>query len=91
MFENLMNRINYEVTRRLFKVEIQVAPVEEKKDQAVLQAASRIDPFTQKKPPDEKQPAPVVSPTSSPTKKPGRNDPCWCGSGKKYKKCHYPN
>ena len=20
--------------------------------------------------------------------KPGRNDPCWCGSGKKYKKCH---
>lgn len=21
-------------------------------------------------------------------KKPGRNDPCWCGSGKKYKKCH---
>ena len=24
-------------------------------------------------------------------KKVGRNDPCWCGSGKKYKKCHYPN
>ncbi|MCA9790662.1 MAG: SEC-C domain-containing protein [Candidatus Eremiobacteraeota bacterium] len=21
-------------------------------------------------------------------KKPGRNDPCWCGSGKKYKQCH---
>ncbi len=21
--------------------------------------------------------------------KPGRNEPCWCGSGKKYKKCHY--
>lgn len=20
--------------------------------------------------------------------KPGRNDPCYCGSGKKYKKCH---
>jgi uncharacterized protein len=19
---------------------------------------------------------------------PGRNDPCWCGSGKKFKKCH---
>ena len=24
----------------------------------------------------------------SPDKKPGRNDPCWCGSGKKYKVCH---
>ena len=21
----------------------------------------------------------------------GRNDPCWCGSGKKYKRCHWPN
>lgn len=20
--------------------------------------------------------------------KPGRNDPCWCNSGRKYKKCH---
>ncbi|MCE9578907.1 MAG: SEC-C domain-containing protein [Deltaproteobacteria bacterium] len=20
--------------------------------------------------------------------RPGRNEPCWCGSGKKYKKCH---
>lgn len=19
----------------------------------------------------------------------GRNEPCWCGSGKKYKQCHY--
>jgi hypothetical protein len=25
---------------------------------------------------------------SPPSYKPGRNDPCWCGSGKKYKKCH---
>jgi preprotein translocase subunit SecA len=24
-------------------------------------------------------------------KKPGRNEPCWCSSGKKYKKCHWPN
>ena len=22
---------------------------------------------------------------------PGRNDPCWCGSGRKYKKCHEAN
>jgi preprotein translocase subunit SecA len=30
-------------------------------------------------------PRPVVS---SPEEKLGRNDPCWCGSGKKFKKCH---
>jgi len=23
-----------------------------------------------------------------PSRTPGRNDQCWCGSGKKYKKCH---
>lgn len=28
---------------------------------------------------------------TNPHKGLGRNDPCWCGSGKKYKKCHYPN
>jgi preprotein translocase subunit SecA len=25
---------------------------------------------------------------SAPNEKLGRNDPCWCGSGKKFKKCH---
>jgi uncharacterized protein YecA (UPF0149 family) len=25
-----------------------------------------------------------------PAKRPGRNEPCWCGSGMKYKKCHLP-
>ena len=24
----------------------------------------------------------------TPSTRPGRNDPCWCGSGQKYKKCH---
>jgi preprotein translocase subunit SecA len=32
--------------------------------------------------------APVVQQRHSDTNEPGRNDPCWCGSGKKYKKCH---
>jgi SEC-C motif len=29
-------------------------------------------------------------PIPSGTRKLGRNAPCWCGSGKKYKKCHLP-
>jgi len=33
-------------------------------------------------------PAPSLSPPSPPARKPGRNEPCWCGSGKKYKRCH---
>jgi len=27
-------------------------------------------------------------PRRRPHRKLGRNDPCWCGSGKKYKHCH---
>ena len=32
---------------------------------------------------DEDENEPYVAPV-----RPGRNEPCWCGSGKKYKKCH---
>jgi preprotein translocase subunit SecA len=31
---------------------------------------------------------PRITATGPGGQKPGRNDPCWCGSGKKYKKCH---
>lgn len=33
---------------------------------------------------------PVPEPVP-PVTKPGRNEPCHCGSGRKYKQCHYPN
>jgi len=33
-------------------------------------------------------PAGVQAVHASPHEKIGRNDPCWCGSGKKFKKCH---
>jgi preprotein translocase subunit SecA len=35
----------------------------------------------------EAEPMPVVQ-RHTDANEPGRNDPCWCGSGKKYKKCH---
>ncbi len=38
-------------------------------------------------PPDQPLPTPQ---TIRKKVKLGRNDPCWCGSGKKWKKCHYP-
>jgi len=41
---------------------------------------------------DDENPWPAAPPPASATvrvaAKPGRNDPCWCGSGTKYKKCH---
>jgi preprotein translocase subunit SecA len=41
------------------------------------------------RPVESKKPAPARKPVSAPVgTKIGRNDPCWCGSGKKYKNCH---
>ena len=37
---------------------------------------------------DASEAAPVVAAASHRRERAGRNDPCWCGSGKKYKKCH---
>jgi preprotein translocase subunit SecA len=34
------------------------------------------------------RPAPAPAPVVRTAPRVGRNDPCYCGSGKKYKKCH---
>jgi preprotein translocase subunit SecA len=37
---------------------------------------------------EEPLPAPVEQRRVDASEQIGRNDPCWCGSGKKFKKCH---
>jgi len=103
MFERLMGDINFELTRRIFKVEIKMQPEIEKTVQKPKEieykSASAVDPFKNKPPTqgqtDNQQSTEEigfkVTLPGSGQKKPNRNDPCWCGSGKKYKKCHYPN
>jgi len=83
--------IPYESTRKLFKIEIsdleRIRP--ETPTHMRLSSAGGVDPFRQGGQTEEKtvnKVSPVVA-----KEKPGRNDPCWCGSGKKYKKCHWPN
>jgi len=74
MFESLLARIDSLVAHRIFRV------------QAVPQTATPRQNLTEKsaKVEGKKQ---IVSPIKD---KLGRNDPCWCGSGKKWKNCHYP-
>jgi preprotein translocase subunit SecA len=38
--------------------------------------------------PNGAEAAQVVQQRHTDANEPGRNDPCWCGSGKKYKRCH---
>ena len=96
MFEQLMGNINLEVVRRLFRVEVEMKP---KDEPMVYKSASAVDPFNQqpssakasKGKPITNQQLVASNQSSATNRKLGRNDPCWCGSGKKYKKCHYPN
>lgn len=95
MFEKLIGDINFEVTRRLFKIEISIGTNIEphihnhEQPKMILQSAAAIDPFKANNTDSAK--ATSVEAITKPHGKLGRNDKCWCGSGKKYKKCHYPN
>ncbi len=90
LFETTMNEIPYEATRKLFRMEIaqMAAPPQQEHKHIRLSSAGAVNPFQAS---EEKQDKKVnlTIPTIA-TKKPGRNEPCWCGSGKKYKKCHWP-
>jgi preprotein translocase subunit SecA len=54
------------------------------------QLAGKHQQPNQQRPAQQGQAArsPVATSTTSATAKLGRNDPCYCGSGKKYKLCH---
>ncbi len=86
MFERLLSSINQEFLRRLVLVEAEVVLEEEEKKQLEYKPASGVD-LTKEK--EQQVSVRAISPGVK-KKKIGRNDPCWCGSGKKWKKCHYP-
>ncbi len=96
MFEQLMFSVDDEIVHRIFKVQVQVSP-EFHQHIHTNTPVSEVSGDSQKKPGTQNRTNLAHSGTaggnaanvsSSKPKKPGRNDPCWCGSGKKYKKCH---
>jgi len=94
MFEKLLLDIDFDFVRRLFKIEVEFNPVAESlkrsQEPMVFQSASAVNPFEAKTQPDSQPKTSIPQPIIKKHKL-GRNDPCWCGSGKKYKKCHWPN
>lgn len=95
LFEETMNNIPYDSTRKLFKIEVEgFGPVQQTPHNIHFSSAGAVNPFQN----GEKQEATPLRQGSAglignsvQSKKPGRNEPCWCGSGKKYKRCHWPN
>lgn len=89
MFERLVDSVDDEIARRAFRINLaEVAPqIEVPKNVEINQPESEVSEDRKQKTENRKQ---KTEDGSSGVKKLGRNDPCWCGSGKKWKKCHYP-
>jgi len=88
IFNNMLNNIRNDFFRRLVHLEIEPRELKEIATERPEGVAKHeeVTALTPKEVKQKSQPA-----TAPSVKKLGRNDPCWCGSGKKYKKCHYPN
>ncbi|MDP3724641.1 MAG: SEC-C metal-binding domain-containing protein, partial [bacterium] len=84
-FEQLIALIDAEITRRIFRIDVRRTP-QPAVDPAKLQTNKEADA---PKPQITSARRQSIS-TDGEKKKLGRNDPCWCGSGKKWKRCHYP-
>lgn len=105
LFETLMIRIDEELVHRLFRISVSgpqpEVPASVMKTNIDKTDLTGLTP--ERIIPKESKISPLVAPpisfpagegmstgSSAEPKKIGRNDPCWCGSGKKWKKCHYP-
>ncbi|OGH23520.1 MAG: preprotein translocase subunit SecA [Candidatus Levybacteria bacterium RIFCSPHIGHO2_01_FULL_42_15] len=78
MFEMLIQGIDDTIVHRIYKFHMQKPPHAEAPKTMITKPAGRDNSSV-----SQQQPVKNT--------KTGRNDPCPCGSGKKYKRCHYPN
>lgn len=82
MFEKMLSELEDAIVKRFYKVKVMQRKSESEKvatrEKMQVQSDSRPGKVEKQETFERK------------SEKPGRNDPCPCGSGKKYKKCHYP-
>jgi preprotein translocase subunit SecA len=75
MYQGLLAGVQETIANNLFRVPAAVAPQPRPQRQLVTNLQSQKD--------GRQRPVKATA-----QEKLGRNDPCWCGSGKKYKHCH---
>ncbi len=90
LFSSMLDRIKREVISLVTRVEVR-----EPDDVALLEAQRQLPgqmhfehPSVQSEPDDQEVAVAPQQPVVRTQPKIGRNDPCPCGSGKKYKQCH---
>ena len=93
LFSQMLDVVKMEVTRVLMTVRIQTQEEVAQAAEAIEARAEHISNVTYTHPNEdgsvaqETDPATLAS-AGEAVRKVGRNDPCPCGSGKKYKQCH---
>ncbi len=90
LFSQLLDVVKLEVTRILLTVRIQTQEQVAQAAEAIEERATQVSNVTYTHPNEDgsvsSEPDPATLAAQVP--KVGRNDPCPCGSGKKYKQCH---
>jgi len=79
LFMEMMARVREEVLQKIFRIQLA-----REEDVEQMEAKQRRQKISMNRTDEE---TPVNKPTVRDEDKVGRNDPCPCGSGKKYKKC----
>jgi preprotein translocase subunit SecA len=97
MFTNMLDEIKHEVIGIVSKVQVHTeeeVKVMEEQNRAPREMqyqhaeVSALGAEPEEAPPPEPAPAAAAKPYIRDIAKVGRNDPCPCGSGKKFKQCH---
>ncbi len=83
MYQQMMASVQTQIVRSLFLVA--QASGSSTRSQRTTPARPRLT-FRRAQTPAQQ---PTTPQPHRAKEKPGRNDPCWCGSGKKYKDCHW--
>ncbi|PJA32333.1 MAG: preprotein translocase subunit SecA, partial [Zetaproteobacteria bacterium CG_4_9_14_3_um_filter_53_7] len=81
LFEAMLDKVRSETMIALHRVQVEQAPIVEQAPEP-----QEIDPVSYSHGDDESEEETHTYKRDHP--KVGRNDPCPCGSGKKYKQCH---
>ncbi len=85
LFEGMNARVDAQTLELVFKFALPPTPDEKPRENAAAMPAAGPPPEAS---PQATPGAPTRPRTPTKAAKVGRNDPCPCGSGKKYKKCH---
>jgi preprotein translocase subunit SecA len=91
-FEQMQARVAAGVAQTVLRVSVRTAEEAEQSEQqqgsAPQQTSTSGNGTTTTGRSDMRTNRDPQTPTTNTGRKLGRNDPCWCGSGKKFKKCH---